>query len=33
VLEGEGPRQALLEIFDVMVERALRARTGGTKRP
>jgi hypothetical protein len=26
VLEGEAPRRALLEIFDVMVERALRLR-------
>jgi len=29
VLEGDAPRQALLEIFDIMVERSLRARAGG----
>ena len=29
VLEGETARTALLEIFDVMVERTLRARAGG----
>jgi len=33
VLEGDIPRQALLAIFDVMVERSLRARAGGTNRP
>jgi DTW domain-containing protein YfiP len=31
VLEGDGPRQALLAIFDVMVERSLRARAGGAR--
>jgi DTW domain-containing protein YfiP len=29
VLEGDGPREALLHIFDVMVERSLDARAGG----
>lgn len=29
VLEGAGPREALLRIFDVMVERSLDARAGG----
>jgi DTW domain-containing protein YfiP len=29
VLEGAGPREALLRIFDVMVERSLEARAGG----
>jgi tRNA-uridine aminocarboxypropyltransferase len=29
VLEGDGPREALLRIFDVMVERSLDARAGG----
>ena len=29
VLEGDGPRDALLEIFEIMVERSLKARAGG----
>jgi DTW domain-containing protein YfiP len=31
VLEGEAPRRALLAIFDIMVERSLRARAGGPR--
>ena len=33
VLEGEGARTALLAIFDIMVERTLRARAGGQPLP
>lgn len=33
VLEGEAPRRALLDIFDVMVERALRLRYRSAARP
>jgi len=31
ILEGDEPRRALLAIFDVMVQRSLRARTGGPR--
>lgn len=31
ILEGDEPRQALLTIFDVMVQRSLRARAGGPR--
>jgi DTW domain-containing protein YfiP len=30
VLEGDGPREALLGIFDTLVERVLKARAGGS---
>jgi len=31
ILEGDEPRRALLAIFDVMVQRSLRARAGGPR--
>jgi len=31
ILEGDEPRQALLTIFDVMVQRSLKARAGGSR--
>ena len=31
ILEGDEPRRALLAIFDVMVERSLKARAGGPR--
>lgn len=31
ILEGDEPRRALLAIFDVMVQRSLRARAGGQR--